>query len=176
MLSIKSPAPADAAALTSYYHSNAAHLASWEPLREKGYHSIEAWQQRLSERQQQEANGAERHFVACLNSDQEIIATCSLTQIVRGPFQACYMGYSIAAAHQGQGLMQSVCRHAIAVAFDEMGLNRIMANYMPANRRSAALLNRLGFTEEGLAKKYLCINGRWEDHVLTSLLNPDEPD
>lgn len=176
MFSIKTPTVSDAAALANYYHTNAAHLAPWEPVREEGFHSIEAWQQRLSERLRQEANDTERHFVACLESRREVIATCSLTQIVRGPFQACYMGYSVAASHQGKGVMQTLCRHAIAVAFDEMGLNRIMANYMPANRRSAALLSRLGFAEEGLAKKYLCINGRWEDHVLTSLLNPAETD
>lgn len=43
---------------------------------------------------------------------------------------------------------------------------------MPANRRSGALLARLGFEQEGYARDYLMINGRWEDHVLTALLNP----
>ena len=48
-----------------------------------------------------------------------------------------------------------------------------MANYMPDNLRSAALLKRLGFEVEGLAKNYLYINGQWRDHVLTSLTNAD---
>jgi ribosomal-protein-alanine N-acetyltransferase len=43
---------------------------------------------------------------------------------------------------------------------------------MLSNERSGKLLNKLGFSEGGLAKNYLKINGRWEDHVLTSLLNP----
>jgi ribosomal-protein-alanine N-acetyltransferase len=50
-----------------------------------------------------------------------------------------------------------------------------MANYMPANERSGKLLSRLGFEREGLAKRYLYINGRWEDHVLTALLNNRAP-
>ena len=55
--------------------------------------------------------------------------------------------------------------------FQEMALHRIMANYMPRNERSARVLQRLGFAIEGQAKDYLMINGRWEDHTLTSLIN-----
>ena len=47
-----------------------------------------------------------------------------------------------------------------------------MANYIPRNQRSETLLDNLGFAKEGVAIKYLLINGKWEDHVLTSLLNP----
>lgn len=47
-----------------------------------------------------------------------------------------------------------------------------MANYMPANARSAAVLQRLGFTIEGTARDYLFLAGAWQDHVLTSLTNP----
>ncbi|RQM45250.1 GNAT family N-acetyltransferase, partial [Aeromonas caviae] len=56
--------------------------------------------------------------------------------------------------------------------FRERGLHRIMASYMPANLRSGALLERLGFEQAGYARDYLMINGRWEDHVLTALINP----
>jgi hypothetical protein len=50
--------------------------------------------------------------------------------------------------------------------------HKIMANYMPSNNRSAAVLRRCGFTVEGLARDYLRINGEWRDHVLTSRINP----
>jgi len=52
-------------------------------------------------------------------------------------------------------------------------MHRIMANYMPHNARSGDLLARLGFQKEGYAKDYLLIDGRWQDHVLTSLTAPD---
>lgn len=48
-----------------------------------------------------------------------------------------------------------------------------MANYMPHNQRSGNLLRRLGFVVEGYARDYLLINGRWEDHIQTSLINPN---
>ena len=69
--------------------------------------------------------------------------------------------------------MKRLCSHVINYAFNELGLNRIMANYMPSNDRSEALLNSLGFVREGLAERYLKINGVWEDHVLTALIKPD---
>ena len=56
--------------------------------------------------------------------------------------------------------------------FDVMRMHRIMANHRPENERSARLLQRLGFTREGLARDYLYIDGAWRDHVLTSLVNP----
>ncbi|WP_234923777.1 GNAT family N-acetyltransferase, partial [Aeromonas veronii] len=71
-----------------------------------------------------------------------------------------------------QGVMREVLSAAIDYLFREHDLHRIMACYMPANQRSGALLERLGFEREGFARAYLMINGRWEDHILTSLINP----
>ncbi len=63
---------------------------------------------------------------------------------------------------------------AIQHVFRDIGLHRIMANYRPENTRSEHLLASLGFEKEGLARSYLKINGSWADHVLTSLINPDD--
>lgn len=98
-----------------------------------------------------------------------IIGFCNFTQIIYGSFQACYLGYKIDQAYEGRGLMFEALNACISYIFKEVGLHRIMANYMPINKRSAKLLERLGFSIEGYAKKYLFINNRWEDHVLTAL-------
>jgi ribosomal-protein-alanine N-acetyltransferase len=42
---------------------------------------------------------------------------------------------------------------------------------MPRNRASMKVVEKLGFHNEGLALKYLKINGEWEDHVHMALLN-----
>lgn len=94
---------------------------------------------------------------------------CNLTQIFRGLFQACYLGYKIDHAYQGKGFMFEALQETIRFAFEDFKLHRIMANYIPSNIRSANLLNRLGFEIEGYAKNYLLINGSWKDHVLTAL-------
>ena len=69
--------------------------------------------------------------------------------------------------------MQEALSAALNHAFTELALHRVMANYMPRNHRSAAVLERLGFLREGLGQRYLNINGVWEDHVLTSLIADD---
>ena len=101
----------------------------------------------------------------------EIIGFCNFSQIFRGPFQACYLGYHIDATFERKGLMSEAVAKAIEYMFETQNLHRIMANYMPSNERSARLLHKLGFRLEGNAKNYLLINGQWEDHILTSLTN-----
>lgn len=90
--------------------------------------------------------------------------------MVRGPFQACHLSYSVDGDHEGRGVMEEIVRFVLA--FDEMDLHRVMANHMVTNIRSEKLLARLGFEREGFARRYLKINGRWEDHVLNSLIHP----
>jgi ribosomal-protein-alanine N-acetyltransferase len=68
--------------------------------------------------------------------------------------------------------MREALQATIEYVFDVMRLHRVQANYVPENRRSAALLEHLGFVREGLARDYLFINGAWRDHVLTARLNP----
>ena len=161
----------DARPISEYYLKNSCHLKEWEPARENGYHSLSAWEQRTETIIQDQRAGISSHFVMRDDFNTEIIAVCALTNIVRGPFQACNMGYSISEPQQGRGLMKHLCRYVITYAFEELNLNRVMANYMPGNTRSGKLLQSLGFTVEGKARKYLKINGRWEDHVLTSIVN-----
>ena len=110
-----------------------------------------------------------RFFIFDKKNPNQIIGMCNLTQIFRGLFQACYLGYKIDHAYEGKGLMFEALRETIRFAFEDLRLHRIMANYMPINMRSAKLLNRLGFVIEGFAKNYLLINNKWEDHVLTAV-------
>jgi ribosomal-protein-alanine N-acetyltransferase len=105
-------------------------------------------------------------------NSSEIMGICNFTQIFHGPFEACYLGYHIDKDYEGKGLMSEAVKRGIQYMFEEVNLHRIMANYMPSNLKSANLLKKLGFTIEGYAKEYLYIQGKWEDHVITSLINP----
>ena len=162
---------ADAERLVNFYQENHDHLKLWEPLREDGYHSSESWAARLITRVKEQENGQSAYFAA-FDENEKIIAVCSLTNIIRGPFLACHMGYAVAKDQEGKGVMKNLCGFVIDYAFNQLHLHRLMANYMPNNERSRCLLETLGFRQEGLAKSYLKINGKWEDHVLTSLVNP----
>jgi ribosomal-protein-alanine N-acetyltransferase len=83
------------------------------------------------------------------------------------------LGYSLAAVEQGKGYMTEALKVAINFVFTELNLHRIMAAYIPHNQRSGLLLKRLGFGVEGYARDYLMINDQWQDHILTSLINPN---
>lgn len=162
----------DAAKLARYHSENRGHHSKWEPERAEEFYSASFWESRLDEWEADRLAGRALYFVAVDFRDDQIHAVCSLTNIVRGPFQASNVGYSVALEFQGHGVMYSLLKHVVEYAFAELGLNRVMANYIPRNIRSQRLLDRVGFEKEGLARNYLCINGAWEDHVLTSILNP----
>lgn len=160
----------DADMLSAYHLKNANHFKQWEPKHGVGFYSALQLKKRLSSFVIAQNEGRAAYFIAIENS--EIIAHCSLTNIIYGPLKGGHIGYGVAEQYEGKGLMMKVCKHAIDHAFNILKLHRLMAAYMPHNSRSETLLNKLGFSKEGLAKKYLQINGAWEDHVLTSLINP----
>ena len=157
--------------LANYYQANELHLQKWSPLMPRSHHSVASWTLRLMEREKEFEEGSSVHFIATNESETIVIGTCSIGSIVRGVFQSCHIGYSIDKNFEGQGKMYRLAEHTIDYAFKELNLHRIIANHMPTNLRSEALLRRLGFEREGYAKRFLQINGEWEDHVLNSLLN-----
>lgn len=159
---------ADAAKLLQYRIENREHLAPWEPLRDSHFFTLDHCVQSIAEGR--EAVRLDRGYPLLVfdPGEEAVLATMHFANIVRGAFQACHLGYSVAASRQGQGLMQEALVYGLAWAFGDLGLHRVMANYLPCNERSERLLERLGFEREGYAKRYLQIAGIWEDHVLTA--------
>lgn len=160
--------PQHARLLQHYCDSNRAHLAPWEPVRPPGYYTLAACEQRLRDSFQLAQENRGFQFAILDPASAAMIGACNFNNIVRGVFQACHLGYSIAATHQGQGLMFEALQSLLNFVFDELDLHRVMANYIAHNERSGKLLARLGFEREGYAKKYLKIAGQWQDHVLTA--------
>lgn len=177
--------PEQYALLATYYKDNQSHLSPWEPLRTVDYFMDAKVQARLTDNLSAYFKEKAVHWVAFQHQDvsstnrlnqgllsvrpnAEVIGVCNFTNIIQGPFQACHLGYSLAEAHQGQGYMQEMLKACMAYMFDEYQLHRIMANYLPDNIKSATLLEKLGFEKEGVARDYLHIAGKWQDHVLTS--------
>jgi ribosomal-protein-alanine N-acetyltransferase len=167
--------PQDTAAMVRYYRVNWDHLRPWEPQRRADPRQFAYWQAQL---RQQEADHVAQNGLMLLvrtkeqaDNQADILGVIRFSQVARGPFQACYLGFSLTQTAIGHGVMQEALTVAIDHMFDDWRLHRIMANYLPRNRRSGALLERLGFVREGLATDYLQINGIWEDHVLMAKTN-----
>lgn len=151
------------------------HLDRWSPPPAQGYFSAGFWRERLALAVQEFQTDRAVRFVlqsADAALDGPVLGTCNYTNIVRGAFHACHLGYQIGREHEGQGLMAEALRATNEYMFRSMRMHRVMANFRPENARSGALLKRLGFIEEGLARDYLFIDGAWRDHVLTALVHP----
>ena len=173
-LCIRLPTRQDAVEVAGFYRTNREHLQPWSPTLHPGLFDAEFWAGEAERRLGDYQAGLEaRGFLFLREDPRQVVGNLSLAQIVRGAFHACTLGYSLAADAQGHGYMLEAVRGAVAYAFGTLGLHRVMADYMPRNRRSAAVLRQAGFVVEGYARDYLRIDGRWEDHVLTAITNGD---
>lgn len=172
-LQLRTAVPTDAEAITEYLLRNRAFHARYEPLRPESHFSVGHRREQILAEEQARARDGDVRFWLFGPNPPGCIGQVALTKIARGPFQAAYLGFGIDQQQQGRGVMRAAAAAVIAHAFGGLRLRRLMANHLPDNERSARLLARLGFRVEGYAREYLCINGAWRDHVLTSLINPD---
>ncbi|NLQ16104.1 GNAT family N-acetyltransferase [Marinomonas sp. M1K-6] len=161
---------AQAPLLFDYLNQEKAFLTPWEPQRSEGYYSLETCQLRIREIRRDFVEG--KGVVLCFLSPNEdrMLAYSNYSNIIRGVFQACNLGYSLRESEQGKGMMHEALSAGVEYLHKEWQIDRIQATYMPRNIKSAAVLEKLGFDKEGLAKSYLKINGVWEDHILTALV------
>ena len=165
-------APNQADLMVAFRRSNRDYLKPWEPLRTEAFYTSAYWEQQLSDARGEYHDGVSLRLSVLPRDEDRVIGVCSFTNIVRGTFQSCHLGYALGEKWQGQGIMHEALQPAIDHVFNRMQLHRIMANYMPHNAKSGNLLNRLGFRIEGRAAAFLKIDGQWQDHILTSLINP----
>ena len=89
----------------------------------------------------------------------------TLSSIQRGPFQNAFVGYWVDQDNAGNGLAPEATVAVLRFAFEELSLHRIEVAIVPRNRASRRVVEKLELREEGVALRYLEIDGRWEDHV-----------
>ena len=114
--------------------------------------------------------GSDARIPLAVVIDGELAGTYTLSQIVFGSFRNAYLGYYAFVPHAGTGAMRVAMPSVFRFAFDELGLHRLQANVQPDNARSLALLRATGWREEGYARRYLKIGGRWRDHLMFAIL------
>lgn len=163
----------DAPEIVRYFTQNREHLRPFDPVRPAAFYERSFWDAQVKHSVSEYlADRSLRLFLFRKDPAQEVVGSANFTRFDRGVSYSCSLGYGLSASVEGQGYMSEALRPAIEFVFGSLGLHRIEATYMPHNRRSGNLLRRLGFVVEGYARDYLLINGRWEDHILTSLTNP----
>ena len=102
-----------------------------------------------------------------------LVGGVTLCNVRRGVTQSCTLGYWIGGQYAQQGYMTAAVRAVVPFVFDSLDLHRLEAACLPANTASMRLLEKTGFKREGLARRYLRINGGWQDHLLYALLDSD---
>ena len=164
---------ADAELICNYFIDNRAFLTPWEPARDEQFYTHYGWYQRLTKLRELHRMGMGYYLLITEAESGKMLGTISFSNLVRFPMYSCTVGYSLAESAQGNGTMSRALKMACDYMFRIHNMHRIRACYMPHNSRSEAVLMRLGFDYEGMAKAYLLINGKWADHKMVALINPD---
>ena len=162
--------------------------AAWAELRAKSRDFLTPWEPRWSSSELARASFRRRirhyhrdvredvayPFFVFSTRDNQLMGGLTLSNVRRGVSQACTLGYWVGLPYARMGHMTASLRAVVPFVFDTLGLHRIEASCLPANVASMRLLEKLGFRREGLARRYLMINGQWQDHLLYALLE-DNP-
>ena len=150
-------------------------LTPWEPVWARDELTKGAFRRRIKRYQKETRQDSAYAFFVFRRADDQLLGGCTLSNVRRGVTQASALGYWIGQRFARQGHMFDAVRALIPFIFSTLGLHRVEAACLPCNEASRALLLKAGFREEGLARKYLQINGEWRDHRLFALLEDDLP-
>ncbi len=146
-------------------------LTKWEPRPPQGYPNDTtdraAFSARCGAREREWQLGTGYGFGIFV--DDRFAGEINLSGVQRGPFQNAYVGYWIDQAQAGNGYVPEALVVVARFAFEEIGLHRLQVAIIPRNRPSRRVVEKLGLRDEGVAVRYLAINGAWEDHIRYAL-------
>ena len=148
-------------------------LTPWEPSWARDELTKGAFRRRIKRYQKETRLDSAYAFFVYRKGDHQLQGGSTLSNVRRGVTQGCTLGYWIGERFARQGYMFDGVRALIPFVFSTLGLHRIEAACLPTNQASQSLLAKAGFRREGLARKYLQINGEWRDHVLFALLEDE---
>lgn len=160
----------DAPHLAQVLERNREFLTPWEPTRPEDYFTTEGQSRAIDEALNQHEQGSVVPRV--ILEDGAIVGRVTLSNIVRGAFQSCNLGYWVSSDCNGRGLATAAVREIMGAAFLELRLHRIEAGTLLHNVASQRVLEKNGFIRFGVAPRYLNIAGRWQDHAMYQILNP----
>jgi len=150
-------------------------LSPWEPVWASDELSKGAYRRRIKRYQKETRADSAYAFFVFRKEGDVLMGGCTLSNVRRGVTQCCALGYWIGERYARQGYMFDAVRALVPFVFATLGLHRIEAACLPSNEPSKNLLTKVGFRQEGLARRYLQINGEWRDHALFALLADEAP-
>jgi [ribosomal protein S5]-alanine N-acetyltransferase len=170
---LRHPAMHDYAAWAELRALSRHHLIPWEPKWARDELTRSCYRRRLRQFQREMRDDHGYAYLIFNETDAQLVGGLNISNVRRGVAQAASLGYWIGLPQIGQGLMTDAVRATLRFAFGPLGLNRLEAACLPNNAASARVLKKVGFQREGRARRYLKINGEWQDHDLYALLHDD---
>ena len=169
---LRVPRDDDAERLAAFQRTNRARFADLGTQPPEEFYTSDWWLRRIAALEEQRRAERLLYLVAAPADEPAVIAgVVSFTHITFAPSYACMLGAAVDARYEGRGLMRESIALAITHVFGAMNLHRIGAEYAVSNERSARLLARLNFRNEGLLRQYKRHDGKWQDYVAAALLN-----
>ncbi len=111
-----------------------------------------------------------------LRSSPAIVGQLTVSSIIWGSARMATLGYWVDQARAGRGIAPASVAMATDHCFRVLGLHRMEINIRPENRPSLRVVQKLGFREEGLRKRYLHIAGEWADHLSFAITAEEVPE
>ncbi|MCE9523417.1 MAG: GNAT family N-acetyltransferase [Alphaproteobacteria bacterium] len=171
---IRPPVTADYAQWSKLRGESREFLTPWEPSWAPDELSRAAFQRRLRRYAQAARAGTGHMFFVFDRKSGDLVGGCQFSNIRQGVAQsAVTLGYWMGKKFAGQGLMTEAVVTLVRHAFDRMGFHRVEAACLASNAPSRRVLAKSGFSAEGTARKYLKINGEWQDHLLFGIIAGD---
>jgi [ribosomal protein S5]-alanine N-acetyltransferase len=164
----------DVESMLSFEQENKEFFRDFSPLQKDDFYTIQAQSERVERTKRRMENDEYYAFGVFLNDTNELIGNISLSDVIRGPLQCCYIGYSLSKKYNGRGYTTEAVNLAVEYAFEELKLHRVEAGVMLHNIASMRVLEKAGFHKEGIFLKNVKINGKWEDHQHYAIINPDD--
>ena len=149
------------------------YLTPWEPIWPSDDLTRSGFRRRLRRYAEDQRNDIAYSFLIFHSQDDALVGGLTLANVRRGVSQAGSIGYWVGAPFARQGFMTAAVQALVPFCFGSLKLHRLEAACIPTNKPSIALLEKCGFQREGYARKYLCINGTWQDHLLYARLKED---
>jgi [ribosomal protein S5]-alanine N-acetyltransferase len=170
---LRPPELMDYAAWAELREASRTHLQPWEPEWADDELSRTAFRRRLRLYARDLTEDHGYAFFLFRSRDMRLLGGLTLSNVRRGVAQAGSIGYWIGEPFSGQGYMTEAVRAVAPFAFDRLRLHRLEAACLANNDASMRVLQKAGFQREGVARDYLKINGRWQDHVLFGMTEND---
>jgi len=172
-IELRLPEPEDVHAFLELVVRNRDHFRPYEPRRPPAYFTLAGQRDQIAAAQRQARLGERFEFGIWETTSGELVGRISLGGISRGALQNAYLGYGVDIGHGGRGIATQAVKLAVRTAIDDLGLHRVQAAVVPENTASARVLTKAGFREEGLARRYLFLDGQWKDHRMFALTADD---